>query len=282
MRPAVDVVVPFAGSAAELVAVAELRLADDDTLTIVDNRAPAAEPVSAPPGARLLRAAETRSSYFARNRGAATGEAPWLVFLDADVRPRPDLLDAYFEADVAEEVGLLAGGLVDEAAEEDAPLAARFAAARRPMAQEIVLRNGYALTANCAVRRAAFAAVGGFDDAIRSGGDADLGFRIERSGWRIEYRPEASATHVNRASLAALLRQRARHGAGAAWLEARYPGRFPPRGARGMLAWTARDTIRATRELARGEREEARHDLVELAAGWAFELGRLLPNGARR
>jgi glycosyltransferase involved in cell wall biosynthesis len=280
-RPSIDVVVPFAGSAAAfaglLAALSELRRRPGDTLTVVDNRAAAAR-TARRDGVLVLRASERRSSYFARNRGARKGEAPWLVFLDADVRPRPELLDAYFELDVPDDAGVIAGGLVDEDAGDGEPLAARFAAARRPMAQHVALSNGYALTANCAVRRAAFEAVGGFAEDVRSGGDADLCFRLAGAGWGLEYRPDAFATHANRDTLAALLRQRARHGAGAAWLEARYPGRFPARGPRGMLAWTARDVARAARELGRGEREEARHDLVELAAGWAFELGRLLPN----
>ena len=36
----------------------------------------------------------------------------------------------------------------------------------------------YAQTAHCAVRRSAFEAVGGFREDIRSGGDADLCFRL--------------------------------------------------------------------------------------------------------
>jgi GT2 family glycosyltransferase len=286
-RPSVDVVVPFAGSAEALAgmlgALSALRLRDGDTLTLVDNRPAAALPLPASSNAaRMVRAPERQSSYFARNRGAEAGSAPWLVFLDADARPDPGLLDAYFEPEPVGAIGVIAGAVIDAHAPEDAALASRFAAARRPMAQEMTLREGlgYAQTANCAVRRAAFDAIDGFTEGIRSGGDADLCFRLQRAGWGLEYRQAAQAVHENRDTLSALLRQRARHGAGAAWLDQRYPGRFPASRRLGLVAWAARDIPRAARDYGRGEREAARHALVDLAAGWAFELGRHLPNTA--
>jgi GT2 family glycosyltransferase len=282
-RPSVDVVVPFAGSAAAMESAMRtlhaLRRRRGDTITLVDNR-PDAGP-AADGDIRIVPATERRSSYFARNRGAREGTAPWLLFLDADVRPDPGLLDAYLEPPPGENAGVLVGAVIDEEAGPHAPLAARYAAAQRPMAQEITLASGYGQTANCAVRRAAFEAVGGFADAIRSGGDADLCFRLERAGWGLEPRPTARGVHANRTSLPALLRQKARHGSGVAWLEARYPGTFPKRGFLGVAAWTARHAPSAARAYRRGEREAARLTLVELAAAWAFELGRHLPNEVR-
>jgi GT2 family glycosyltransferase len=288
-RPAVDVIVPFAGSAQALAevqaALLALRRAPGDTLTVVDNRPAATPDLPAPaPEIRIVRAPERQSSYFARNRGVEGGSAPWLVFLDADTRPEPGLLDGYLDPAPAGDAGVLAGALLDEDAHDAAPLASRFAAARRPMSQEITVDRaglGYAQTANCAVLRAAFTAVGGFADEIRSGGDADLCFRIQRAGWRLEARPEARAVHSNRESLAALLRQRARHGSGAAWLDRRYPGTFPSGSRLGLIAWAVQGVPRATRDYRRGSRETARLDLVEIAAGWAFELGRHLPNTTR-
>jgi hypothetical protein len=277
VRAAADVVIPFRGPADELRRVvararSTLRLGDGDRLIVVDNRPGGdAVPVDDP---AVLRAPERPSSYYARNRGAAAGSAPWIVFLDGDVDPVPDLLDRYLEPAPADDVGVLAGGIVDQPAGAGDPLALRYAAAHGLLDESITLRDGpwaYAQTANCAVRREAFAAVGGFVETIRSGGDADLCFRLRAAGRRLEARPDASVVHHNRTTLRALGRQVARHGAGAAWLDRRHPGSFPRALGPGTLAYSART-------LARAARTRDPLPLVGLYAHWAFELGRLLPN----
>src|SRR4051812_40411631 len=95
-RPAIDVVVPFLGPRSSLerliVGMSRLELRADDTLTIVDNGGVG---VTGNGNVRVVEAPERRSSYYARNQGAALGSAEWLVFLDADVVPPPHLLDAY-------------------------------------------------------------------------------------------------------------------------------------------------------------------------------------------
>ena len=70
------------------------------------------------------------------------------------------------------------------------------------MSQRVTLdRAGtpYAQTANCAVRRVAFEAVGGFDEQARCGEDADLCFRLAALGWGLGERPEALVVHRTRA-----------------------------------------------------------------------------------
>src|SRR5204862_6688155 len=99
-RPAVDVVVPFAGSADALGAlVARLEALhgrSGDTVTIADNRRRRrSRPESR--SVRVLDATRRRGSYRARNAGARAGSAPWLLFVDADVEPPRDLLDRLFQ-----------------------------------------------------------------------------------------------------------------------------------------------------------------------------------------
>jgi GT2 family glycosyltransferase len=261
-RPAVDVVVPYAGDDAGLEAAqatfGRLALGAGDTLTVVDNGPPGRP---ARPG--VLAARSVRSSYHARNAGAGTGRNEWLVFLDADVEPEAGLLDAYFATAVGDRVAVLAGGVIDGAADG---AVARFAQRTAAMSQDNTMagRWAYAQTANAAVRRVAFAGVGGFTDTIRSGGDADLCFRLRAAGWEIERREEARVVHRPRTSLAALLRQRARHGSGARWLDTRYPGSFPPRRSLGDLRWALRQ------------------GRVGALAHLAFEAGRFVSNDVRR
>jgi cellulose synthase/poly-beta-1,6-N-acetylglucosamine synthase-like glycosyltransferase len=283
-RAAVDVVVPFAGSEAELRDLLgrfeRIDLGAGDTLTVVDNRPPGGPAVE---DARVVAAPDRQSSYFARNRGAARGEAEWLLFIDADVEPPPGLLDAYFAEPPDEGDGVLAGAVVDEPLDpaERHVLSARYAMLRGSMSQDNTLSGArpYAQTANCAVRRAAFESVGGFRDDIRSGGDADLCFRVADAGWAIRARPQAAVVHRSRTKLRKMLRQRARHGSGAAWLAREHPGTFE-RGSTwlGLAKWTVQSEARAAVALARGRRDDAVVAAIDPLSEWAFQVGRRFPN----
>lgn len=287
-RPAVDVVLPFYGSDAQLGEVAArleaLARRDGDTLTVADNRPGASG--GATGAVRVIAAGERPTSYHARNRGAAAGRAPWLVFLDADVLPAPDLLDRYFAQPPAEDVGVLAGAVVDDEPVAGTGTAAeRYAFLRSSMDQGAVMDRGqwsFAQTANAAVRREAFEAVGGFEGAVRSGGDADLCFRLRAAGWALEPRTAAVVVHRNRQTVARMLAQRFRHGTGGAWLTTRWPGALPRRRWPGLLWWGVRRAGAGMLAGARGDRDAAVLGLLDGPAVWAFELGRLVPNRGLR
>jgi GT2 family glycosyltransferase len=282
-RPAVDVVVPFRGPAAELTALearlGALALTGQDTLTIVDN-SPGGSAGGA--GPRVLPAPGLQTPGFARNRGAERGRARWIVFLDADVAPEAGLLEAYFDPAPAETTGLLAGGVRDEPPPPGAGPAVRYSHLRGPMSQEMTLQHGewaFVQTANCAVRRRAFEQVDGFREGIRAGEDADLTYRLRAAGWGMERRERALGHHRSRATVRALLAQKACHGAAGAWLDRRYPGSFPSRRLPGLLWWGLRH---ATAGIAEGARER-RRDVALMAvmdplSTIAYELGRFLPN----
>jgi hypothetical protein len=279
VRPSVDVVVPVAASAErlrEVVAVMRgLRLRAGDSLRIVDNRGVG---VSEP---EVLVASEVATSYYARNAGARAGRAEWLLFLDGDVHPPPDLVDRMLTPSPDERVGVLAGAMIDEPVGADASAALRYQALKRGMSQEVTLGHGrwaFAQTANCAVRRAAFEAVGGFRERVRSGGDADLCYRIAAQGWTLEARPEAAVVHRSRPTVPRMLAQRFRHGSGAAWLAREHPGALPRRRWPGLAWWSMRRLGAAAVERARGDRDAALVDALDGVTVWAFELGRLVPN----
>lgn len=274
-RPAVDVVVPFGGGDLEAVLrwAGGLRAREGDTVTIVDNRARPDHAAGAAPGVRVVAANHVASSYHARNAGARLGRAPWILFLDADVVPPPDLLDRLLDPPPADRTAIVAGEVLDEEPRPGDPAAVRYAWLKGSMRQEPL---GFAQTANCAVRRDAFEAAGGFREHVRSGGDADLCFRLGAAGWGLELRPDAAVVHRSRRTLRRMLAQRARHGAGAAWVAREHPGALPPRSLPGVAWWGVRRAVEGARAARRGDRDAALVAVLDGPAVLAYELGRRL------
>lgn len=250
MRPFVSVVLPFHGTVEEaqqtLAALACLTLRDGDEVIVVDNTPAGTVPAAA--GVRVVRATAEQSAYHARNVGADAATTDWLLLLDSDCHPRPDLADRFFDAPVADDVGALVGEVVGRPGQEG--LVPRYARSRGHLGQRVHIEHAYrpwGVTANMLVRRAAWADVGGFLERIRSTGDAEFSWRIQDAGWRLEYRPAAVVEHEHRDSVAKLARQAARYGAGRAWIRRRYPGSMPrapfaaelARAAAGIVLWTA-------------------------------------------
>jgi len=282
-------VVPFRGVPAQLVelqaTLAALELRDGDSLVIVDNT-PGASPLAAGTrAAPVLAAAGIAAPGYARNRGAQQGEADWLVFIDADTVPPPDLLDRYFDPPPAQTTALLAGGVRDEAVSREASPAARYAHIRGIMGQDNTFRFGewsFAQTANAACRRAAFEAVGGFREDVRAGEDADLTFRLRAAGWEVERREGAAVVHRSRQSVRGFVRQKLGHGAGAAWLAHEWPGAFPARRLPGLAWWGARRAARGLVAAAvRRDRDRMLWAIFEPLEHLSYEVGRSLSNEPR-
>ena len=121
--------------------------------------------------------------------------------------------------------------------------------------------------------------MGGFVEGIRSGGDIDLCWRLMGAGWKLRYQPAADVVHRHRDSLFGFLRQVARYGAGARWLDQRYPGASPRWGLVGGLRWSARDI---GGNLVRGQFEEATFRAIDSLGLVAHNVGYLASNGAAR
>ena len=265
-RPAVSVVMPFAGDAsaarAALQALHGLRTRAGDELILADNSGvasaevgsaevgsaevsagvasqgvgPATAPVAtgtaggapAPGDVFVVHVPGERSPAHARNVGAEHAHNEWILFFDADCRAPRDLIDAFFSEAVGDDVGALAGEVV--ASPHATSLAGRYAAARNFLSQRIHVQHPYrprAVAANLLVRRAAFAAVGGFYEGVRAAEDTDFSWRIQAAGWRLEPRSGACVEHHYRVSLRELRRQWRGYAAGRAWLARRYDGFVP-------------------------------------------------------
>lgn len=135
------------------------------------------------PRVRLVDASARRGPGAARNIGAAAAVGEEIFFCDGDDAVHPGWLaglrEGLVDADIA--VGALDVSTLgwSKPAPPLDPWPRQFA----------YLPAG--LGANMAVRRAAFEAVGGFDEALLIGEDLDLCWRMQLSGYRLERRMDA-------------------------------------------------------------------------------------------
>jgi GT2 family glycosyltransferase len=91
---------------------------------------------------------------------------------------------------------------------------------------------------NCAFRREALQAVGGFDPIFRSAGDdVDLCWRLMERGWKIGFQPAAMVWHHRRNSLRTYWKQQKGYGKAEALLERKWPSKY---NAAGHVTWSGR------------------------------------------
>ncbi len=166
----------------------------------------------------------------ARNLGAEAARGRWLVFLDDDIVAPPGLLAAHLELLGRHPTDGTIGYAVTAPELVDAPhlryLDTRGVARLGPGPAP----GRYFVTQNAAVPRAAFAAVGGFDEAFLSYGfeDMEVAFRLEdRAGVRFHCLPSPVPVHVHHHTFSQLLAKRRECGRGSLRLLAeRHPGRL--------------------------------------------------------
>ena len=206
--PEISVVVPHLNQPALLRSLLESLFAQDFDMgraevVVVDNgsRVPPAAVVADFPGVALA-VEPTPGPGPARNRGAALTTAPVLAFTDGDCQVDRDWLPAILRH-FAEDPGLaILGGdmrltLADPA--DPTPVEAYECVYAFPQSFYIH-RLGYSVTANLAVRRAVFDAVGPFL-GIGVSEDREWGQRARSMGHVTRWRPDVVVRHPARRTM---------------------------------------------------------------------------------
>jgi glycosyltransferase involved in cell wall biosynthesis len=184
---------------------------DQFEILVVDNGSTddTAAVARAVPGVIVLQE-QRPGSYAARNRALAAARGEYVAFTDADCRPAPDWLEAALLAvKLHSRIGVLAGRI--DLYDETRPEGQAFGDYERLFSfPQSLAKRGNCATANWFSPKVVFDKLGGFDAALKSGGDRQMALRIRDSGLALVYVPAMVVQHPVRASWIELVRKRRR------------------------------------------------------------------------
>ena len=231
--PAVTVVVPARDRPTETRACVESLLALDyppdllEVIVVDDASEPPLSKVLFDLPVRVLRRETNGGQSAARNLAAEVARGEVLAFTDNDCVADAGWLRSLISC-LCEPGTEMAGGRV-LSPPPDGPVAA-FEAARSPLDMGDAFGPvgpagpiAYIPSCNLAADRETLRRLGGFDESMALGEDADLVWRASHAGYGVRYEPAAKIVHRHRTRLAALLRRRADYGSSEADLQLRHP-----------------------------------------------------------
>lgn len=178
------------------------------------------------PGLRVVQAEERQGLAYARNVGARQAQGEVLAFCDADDVADSHWLEALLAG--AESAEIVGGCLELEMLNDTRTRSWRWFSEPELGHVKALGHLHYAVGANFAVRRQAYAEVGGCDEAfISCGDDIDLSWRIQNAGGRLTFRYDAVMHYRLRADLRGLVRQQYLYGRMEALLRKKFGDQMP-------------------------------------------------------
>ncbi len=173
---------------------------------------------------KMLSETSMKSSYAARNMGIREAKGEMLVFTDADCIVSPDWLRHLVRDWLDFSIGCFAGEIQ---AYQPETLIEKFSVRNQILKQRHTLNNPYlpyAQTANAGFRREVFEQIGNFDPEMKSGGDADFCWRMQKqTSYQLRFFPEAVVYHKHRDTVKGLFKQFQKYEYGRKYWFFRYP-----------------------------------------------------------
>lgn len=177
------------------------------------------------PNVRVIRE-PVRGKSRALNRGAASAQGDFLIFLDQDDVVAPGYLNAMVAA--LEDHVFVASRL------DSSTLNSGWVRGSRPLPQEDGVDSPFGFlpcATGCSIglHRSAFEAVAGFDPSVAVTDDVDLSWRLQLSGVPLHFAPDAVVSYRYRTSLRKIFHQGRAYGTAGPTLYRRYKAFGMPR-----------------------------------------------------
>jgi glycosyltransferase involved in cell wall biosynthesis len=154
------------------------------------------------PRLRMVAAPARQSRSYARNVGAQAAHGDAFLFCDDDDIVAPGWLMAFGAA--LREHHLIAGMVETKKLNHGGPWRPAPSSGAKHKALGFL---PYVISCNMAVSRAAFEAVGGFDEEVRVGQDIDISWRLHLAGYPVVDAPDAVVHYRFRSNMEDLLKQ---------------------------------------------------------------------------
>lgn len=199
------------------------QLGPHDEVVVVDNGSDdGTADISARLGAIVVHE-PIRDRSRARNKGIESARGDIAVFLDADCRPSPQWLQCLLLPFENPEVGCVAGEILIHYSDNKL---GEYLKSKGHLSQHVNFGHPflpYGGSGNVAFRTEVLHQIGGFDEALFSGHDADICWRMQlQTNYRIVLASDALVDHFQQLTFPALVRQKRRHAYGAVLLYKKY------------------------------------------------------------